>query len=174
MKALMVTGAGRIGWIRSIAALFAILVLSACAKATGPTFRPVELSQQESVVYFFRPAAHIGALAGFMLVVDGREIAELKNDGYFPLRTSPGPHVVSIQPKPGAFSAKYFPHDPLEVTVLPGREHFVRVSFEMSAPGALLEMPRFLPVTIREVPRGEALPMIVTLRLSGTEQAGSP
>ena len=66
-----------------------------CA-ATGPQFEPVILSENQAVVYVYRPGQdYVGSAVAPNIMVDGERVGRLKNNGYSYKIVTPGEHEVS-------------------------------------------------------------------------------
>lgn len=76
--------------------LFLFLLLTGCM-ATGPIYTPESPpSDQEALVYIYRPAVQAGiSLRTAAISVDDKPAAELSNGGYSIVRLTPGEHVLT-------------------------------------------------------------------------------
>lgn len=143
----------------------AALLLSACS-ATGQRFdanKAEAVSSTASQVYFFREAAFIESGTYPIVIVDGKEVGELRNGGYLVAKVNPGSHQVVVQS--GGLARGQWIHRPkqLQIETASGTHHYVQVSLKTTGgSGNTIYRSAF----VAEIAEADALKMLAELRLS--------
>ena len=108
--------------LRCLLVSISILALTACSSMpSGPKFGGVDVTAgpSESILYIYRPNAHYGIAVTYPVLLNGKKIADLGNDGYFPLAVEPGRY--SIQTDTDGIDHAY------EFEAESGETHFLRL-----------------------------------------------
>ena len=83
--------------LRYLVISISILALAACSSMpSGPKFQGVSVTPRpsESVLYVYRPNAYYGMAVTYSILLNDKKIADLGNDGYFPLAVEPGHYSI--------------------------------------------------------------------------------
>lgn len=141
------------------------LLLSACS-ATGPRFdisKAEAVSSAASQVYLFRESAFIESGTYPVVVVDGKEIGELRNGGYLVAKVIPGPHKIVVQS--GGLVRGQWIHGPkqLQIEVAPSTRRYFQLSLRTTGSSG---NTIYRGDSVAEVPEAYALTALTELRLS--------
>lgn len=81
--------------MRVMTGVLALLVLVIGGCANGMDYRPVELRENEAVIYVYRPRASLAVEVIPGIAVDGENLGDLQAGEYVYKRVLPGNHVVT-------------------------------------------------------------------------------
>lgn len=154
--------------LRIFIALFMLGALSGLygCSATGPRFdltKTEAVSSKESQLYIFRESAFIESGTYPVVLLDGKEIGDLRNGGYITTKLTPGPHELLVQS--GGMLRGQWIHSPkrLSFATEPGKRHYIQVSLRtINTVGNTM----YRGVVISIVPDSEALKALSELNLS--------
>lgn len=141
------------------------LLITACS-ATGPQFDPNKaetVSSTASQLYLFRESAFIESGTYPVVLVDGKEIGELRNGGYLLAKVNPGPHQIVVQS--GGLARGQWIHGPkqIQIQTAPGTRRFVQVSVRTTGSSG---NTTYRGAFVAEVSETDALKALAGLRLS--------
>lgn len=154
--------------IRIFVALLMLGVLSGLygCSATGARFdltKAEAVSSKESQLYIFRESAFIESGTYPVVLLDGKEIGDLRNGGYIVTKLTPGPHELLVQS--GGILRGQWIHSPkrLSFDTEPGKRHYIQVSLRtINTVGNTI----YRGVVISIVPDSEAHKALSELNLS--------
>jgi hypothetical protein len=137
--------------------LLAILLLGliGCNVASGPRFKPVSVSDNESLLYVYKPytQAGIAGASNPVLYIDGEKIGRIRINGYLPIKLSSGIHELAIKSstlgvETGDLYAKR------EIKLKPGEIRYVRLYTTYDSPMSAGDVITYqLTLTLTDMPK---------------------
>lgn len=114
-------------------------LLAGCG-ATGAKFSEIKSPPSSTgAIYVYRLSNFVAGASAPILVIDGKEVANLRNGGYIRRELAPGHHVVEL--KNGGIDSSKRPVA-VDVVVQSGTAQFFRYTIEM-LDGGMYEKNRF-------------------------------
>lgn len=141
------------------------LLLTACS-ATGPRFdmnKTEAVSSTDSHLYMFRESAFIESGTYPVVIVDGKEIGELRNGGYLRTVVKPGFHRIVVQS--GGLVRGQWIHSPkqMQLKTAPGTRSYVQLSLRTTGSSG---NTIYRSASVAEVSEADAQKKLAELRLS--------
>ena len=118
--------------MRSLAIIFLVVLLSACAATGKPFIRADNPSEQEARLYVYRPTHFIQGAIYPTVYLDSKAVGELKNGGYLTLVVTPGEHLVTLA---GGFLQWGHSSRTYHVSLEPGRTYYYKLDPNMRGEG---------------------------------------
>lgn len=137
------------------AAVIAALFLGGCATATGPQFTGLDpVATDRADIYVYRNSAFFASGSAFTLTMDGKTTAPLYDGSYQKIATTPGQHLLRVDP---SFMAK---KSELLVTLESGKTYF----YEFEYVTGLLANTLFIGSSIQPREQAKALEDLKALK----------
>lgn len=149
----------------SLVAAIAGILLVACS-ATGPRFDAHNadmVSSNDSHIYLFRNSAFMESGTYPIVMLDGKEVGELRNGGFLLMKTKPGPHLITVQS--GGLSRGQWIYAPkgIGVDAAPGTRRYVQLSLVTVG---ISQNTTYRAVELSVVAEADALKKLTALRQS--------
>lgn len=144
---------------RIFCVLLPSLALAGCA-TSGPLFSPYSgLNSGQAVVYVYRPHAFALSVLSAEIDVDGRQMAELKNQGYVAFPLTSGPHIITQRWKAGILGNKRLENRPISTQIIAkaGEQSYVRLGVVGSWSGSPGLVRNEWEWELRELPASDAM-----------------
>ena len=117
---------------RIIPVIFILITLSGCTTASGPIFKEVAHTNNESVIYFYRELNMVGGAMTIDVAVNGKLVIVLANDGYYPLLVKAGKKHITV--------SSGFMDNAINIIVEPNKTYYVRTGGVYKYAGIALEL----------------------------------
>jgi hypothetical protein len=97
-----------------------LLILNGCSTISGSAFKEIDsFPANKALIYFYRENSLTGAIFGWTIIVNGKEIVSLSNNEYYPYICNPG--ITKVKGKIGFYSPE------IEFNIEGGKTYFVKV-----------------------------------------------
>lgn len=138
--------------IKSLAALFLMVLLAGCTSPTGQKFSAApQIIADKSLVYIYRPSSKLAAANRWRIMANKEYITDLNDGGYFPYYAPPGHTVFSIQLCKNPFNTglitafvRYPATDCLTLDIEPGKTYYARFNSFSKSPMSSVEAEKAL------------------------------
>jgi hypothetical protein len=139
--------------------------LIGCAASGAKYGGPTALDPNSSEIVVYRPDRFARGGVSYLVYIDGKEVAKLKNAGFVLIPTSPGSHELEIQ----ASAFQNFKPIKVPANTTAGARLFFRFEPFMSGGPVVLPTVMYIPVAYSLVPVPEAQALIELRELRHSE-----